>query len=267
MSIDLIDVWDVETFDGELSETLRANAALITSYMTTYREIFHERHILGILPSRQNPYADDFMSLVEQELQPAMQSRALRAWHYTRLNDAEVENFRVQGIYLSTLETLRRRLDDQVAAGSFTAEIANALFAASPFHEQNDSRSNQFWMVSEPVPIDDGGVSLLLGKWGGEATYFWLQDPGLEKLVASLGIPRVIEIAVPPNVTKVAYPAARAVVNAFARKRGLKCEDWAAFEFYSMQPLGPHSVIAVHSGGEPDFEALARGYPAAFNRR
>jgi hypothetical protein len=267
MSIDVIDVWNIETFDSVLAAKLRKNAALIENYMITDREIFHERHVLDIVPSRPNPYADDFRSLVEQELQSDMNARTIRAWHYTRLVDAEVEKFRSQGISLSTLDTLRRRLNDRVDAGSFTAEIADALFAASPFHKQNNIRSNKFWMVSEPVPIDYGGVELLLGNWGGEATYFWLEEPKLKGVVAGLGTPRVIEIAVPLNATRQAYRAAQAVVNAFAGTRGCKSEDWAAFELYSMRPLGPDSVIAIHSGGETNFEALTRGYPAGFDRR
>jgi hypothetical protein len=267
MSKHLIDVWNIETFDGELAAKLRANAALIKNYMITDREIFHERHELGIVACRPNPYADEFMILVEQELQSDMNARTMRAWHYTRLVDTEVEKVRAQGIFLSTLDTLRRRLNDQVVIGNFTTHDADALFAASPFHEQNDIRSNRFWMVSEPLPIDDHGIRLLLGNWGGEATYFWLKEPKLKDLVAGLGTPRVIEIAVPLNATNHAYRAARAVVNAFARTLGCKCEDYAAFDLYSITALGPDSVIAVHSSGEPNFAALARGYPASFNRR
>ena len=68
--------------------------------------------------------------------------------------------------YISTLETIRIRIDMQISEGLLSAHAADALYAASPFHEQNDVRSNRFWMTSHPLPIDDGGVTLLLENWG-----------------------------------------------------------------------------------------------------
>jgi hypothetical protein len=52
-------------------------------------------------------------------------------------------------------------------------------------------------MTSEPEFPDDRGVVLLLGNWGSEATYFWLRDEKLKQLVAGIGSPRILEIAVP----------------------------------------------------------------------
>lgn len=92
-----------------------------------------------------------------------MEDRTIRAWHYTRMTDEEVAALRRIGIYLSTLGTIRERFDAQVAAGTFDRDIADRLFAESPFQsEQLDSRSNKFWMVSHPAHIEDSSVELLL---------------------------------------------------------------------------------------------------------
>jgi hypothetical protein len=99
------------------------------------------------------------LRLVE-EIGRDIEVRTIRAWHYTRLTEAEMDNIRINGIYLSTLETLRRRLDAAVADGLVEAEIAEALFMASPFHEQIEERSNKFWMTSYPRTIDDRCVTL-----------------------------------------------------------------------------------------------------------
>jgi hypothetical protein len=74
----------------------------------------------------------------------------------------------------STLETIRRRLNVLISEGLLSAENADALYLARPFHQQNDARANKFWVTSHPVPNDDSGVSLLLEHWGGEGVYFWL---------------------------------------------------------------------------------------------
>jgi hypothetical protein len=253
----LIDVWNLETFDEELTSKLQANAELIRNYLMIDRSEAFDRHITT------NPYGMDYIEFME-EVGRDMQARTIRAWHYTRLTDAEVDIIRRDGIYLSTLETFRRRLDAQVAARVFSVEVADALFAASPFHAQLDVRSNKFCMTSHPVATDD--MTLLLGNWGGESAYFWLKDPTLSELVASIGVPRVLEIAVPLDATPHASRAGQDVLATFERTLGYK-PDVEAFDLYSIRALGPEAVIAVHSEGERDFAMLAKGYPAAFPTR
>ncbi len=127
---------------------------------------------------------------------------------YTRLTDDETALLQAGGVYISNLEYIRRKLDVQVSARVLSAETADALYAASPFHHQNDSRAGRFWMTSHPVSADNSLVELLLEHWGGEGVYFWLKDPELIELVKSFGRPRVIELAVPMQVTSHAYSAA-----------------------------------------------------------
>jgi hypothetical protein len=263
-SFQAIDVWDFGTFDQDLTATLRANADLIRDSMLTDRQLYLEREASYHKgPYRTNPHKANFLNLVE-EVGRDMEARTIRAWHYTRLTDAEVERIRSIGVYPSTLEALRQRLDAAVAAGLFTVETAAALFAASPFHEQLEERSNKFWMTSHPVAINDSCVTLLLGNWGGESVYFWLQDASLRELVRNTGIPRVLEMAVPLDATGRAYWAGGAVVATFGRTLGYE-PDLQAFDLYSTRALGPESVIAVHSQGEPNFARLAQGYPPGFS--
>jgi hypothetical protein len=260
----VVDVWDIATFDQELISKLRANAALVRDYLTTDRRLFEEREASDHrMTLRTNPYGGDYLAFVERIGRDIMQARTIRAWHYTRLVDAEVSVIRKSGIYPSTFDTLRQRLDAQVTAKAFSAADADALYAASPFHEQEKIRSGKFWMTSNPIAPDDRGVELLLGNWGGEATYFWLRDERLKELVASIGRPRILEIAVPVSETNHWYSAGQAVVAAFARTLGCR-PDRGAFDLYSMTTLEPTAVIAIHSEGDANFASMARGYPAGF---
>jgi hypothetical protein len=139
MTESLIDVWNVETFDQYLLAELRANAELIRNYIVTERNNFLEREASNRRgPYPTNPYAASYLRFLE-DVGRDMEARTIRARHYTRLTDAETNTLRNTGIYASTLETLRRRLDAQVAAGVFSAEIADALFAQSPFHHDEQS--------------------------------------------------------------------------------------------------------------------------------
>jgi hypothetical protein len=170
MATHLIDVWNVETFDEDLLGKLHACGELVHNYTATDRGIL-ESEASGLRPAyRSNPHSESYHRLLE-DLDRDMETRTIRAWHYTRLTDTEVEAMRTTGINLSSLGAIRQRLDVQVAAREISADTADALYAASPFHdpEQIGPRSDKFWMTSHPVEIGDGRVTLLLGNWGGEA--------------------------------------------------------------------------------------------------
>ena len=87
--------------------------------MTTDRALYLERETSdhrGAPPT--NDDGREFLQFVER-ISRGMEVRTIRAWHYTRMSDAEVDVARRDGVYPSTLATLRRRLDAQVAAQVF----------------------------------------------------------------------------------------------------------------------------------------------------
>ncbi|HTW84506.1 MAG TPA: hypothetical protein VMD91_10590 [Candidatus Sulfotelmatobacter sp.] len=262
----LVDVWDAETFDEGLMAPLRSNADLVRSYIAADKDISIQREASrGRLVYQSNAYADRYHHFLEN-LGRQMELSTIRAWHYTRLTESEVDALKTTGLYLSTVETTRERLDAQVTDGQISVEIANALFEASPLRDrqQADSRVNRFWMTSQPTAVDDDDVTLLLNNWGGEVVYFWLQDEYLERVVGGIGQPRVLELAVPLSATEHGYRAARAVLATFARSLG--CDtSYESFDLCAIRPLGPEAVLAVHTEGEATFERIGKGYPTSFH--
>ena len=122
----LIDVWSVQTFDEDLRIVLTKHVDLVRNYMKTENEIF-VTYDLGRTPVRPlarptNSYAGAFLAL-EEALGELMQSRTIRAWHYTRLTAPEVDALRHDGIHLSTPATLRNRLDAAAAGGAVDAHL------------------------------------------------------------------------------------------------------------------------------------------------
>jgi hypothetical protein len=178
-----IDVWDARTFDPALLALLEARADMIRDYLDTDHQIFLS-YDLGRGPAcpilrPENPHASDFLEL-QEAIGREMQQRTIRAFHYTHLTDGEVATLMRVGIHLSTPASLQRRLYDIVAAGGLTRDIADQLYAKSPFHsEQVKSRSDKFWMTSHPVVVDDPGVTPLLKHWGGEVASMWIRDEAL----------------------------------------------------------------------------------------
>lgn len=260
----IIDVWNVDTFDSELRGDLDVHVELVRNYMHTSRRQWLEHEASDHrMPCPENPHAGEFMA-VKEHIMRMMEARTIRAWHYTRLTDTEVNTLRQTGIYLSSLDTILSRFAAQVVAGAFAQEVADRLFADSPYQsDQLDARSGKFWMTSHPIDIEDGRVELLLESWGGEAGYFWQQDPTLQDMLKNIGRPRVLEIAMPLLHSRHTYSAAEAVVATYGRTVGCQ-PDKHAFDLYSHQPLGPAHILAVHSEGEPDFGAIARDYPVQF---
>ena len=265
--INAIDVWDCATFDAELMAQLESAADLMLRYYQTDHRIFLE-HDLGRGAGRSmfrpdNPHAERF-SRIKEAVAEEMDERTLRAWHYTRLTDAEVEALRRDGVHLSTPESLRQRLDAVVAAGALSQEMANHLYAASPFHsDQYETRTNRFWMTSHPVDVEDGGVEPLIKHWGGEVASMWVRDETLLVPLARLGRPRIIELAIPVRLADCSFSAGQAVIAAFTRSRG-GIPEKLAFDLRVTSPLPPAAVLAVHTEGEPAFDGMGRRYPAAF---
>ena len=147
------------------------------------------------------------------------------------MTDAEVDTLRCDGIHLSTLDSVRARLAAQVAAGTFTQNIADQLFTDSPFQSnQLGARSAKFWMVSHPVDVKDSGVELLLESWGGEAVYFWQRDVMLQEMLTQIGRPR----------TRNRYAAGSVAPQLFGRgrrRRDIRPNIGLRFQQEGLRPL------------------------------
>jgi hypothetical protein len=263
----IIDIWDARTFDSALFVQLEANADLICAYFETDHQIFLW-HDLGRGPVRsilrpENPNATDFNKLLEA-LELQMETRTIRAFHYTCLTEHEVTSLLRSGVHVSTPETLRQRLEAVVVSGGLAREVADRLYAESPFHsDQFHARCGKFWLTSHPVTVDDGGVVPLMGRWGGEVASMWVRHLAFSAPLLKLGRARIIEVAVPLSATKHSYHAGKAVVATFARLRGAMPSNFA-FDLYVRTALPATAVLAVHTEGGAAFESMGRGYPEGF---
>ena len=201
-----IDLWNYGSFDDELCRFLEPNGQLIRDYFETDHAIFLS-HDLGRGPARSpirpdNRHAGAYYNLLD-ELNQLMLVRTIRAYHYTRLTDQEVDDLRLSGIHLSTPESLQHRLDALVASGQLLPADAEVLYTKSPFHsEQRQGRAGKFWMTSHPVSPEDSSVEPLMKYWGGEVVSMWIQTPVFSERLMTLGEARIIEIAVPLQATR-----------------------------------------------------------------
>jgi len=262
----IIDVWNVQTFDGELLQFLESQASLVLSYFKAEQRIMIERersNHRGIYPS--NPFSSAFRDL-ENCTAMILESRTMRVWHYTRLTDREVKEILSSGIELSTIDTLKRRLVGLVSEQCIDEKQARWIFDGSPFNgEQHQIRTNSFWAASHPIDYRDAGVKPLLEYWGGEVASFPMQDDDeLLDLLKKVGKARIIELTVPLTAVSQISSAARNVVSTFSQARGLK-GDFQGFDVCVVRNLARDSVVAIHSDGDESFVNVGRLCPKAFS--
>lgn len=255
------------TFDQELINYLDDKGSLIRDYVNRDKAIFLEfdygdrSDVHRMRPS--NEYASAYYAMVE-EITPIIATRSIRAWHYTRMTDDEIDTLQRDGIHMSSPESLQARLDSLVSAGLLKRELAERLFERSPFHgDQRRARQGKFWMTSHPTPVDDSGVTRLLRYWGGEVASFWTDDAALLAPLECIGQSRVLELAVPLALTSDSIRAAGAVIATKARAMGC-IESSKAFDLHTTTPLPASAIIAVNSHGDPAFERVGCDYPDGF---
>ena len=263
---EIIDLWNVNTFDAELLAALESNTETLCNYFLREQEIFNTYHRASIFdrpPVRpENVFASSFFG-VEGLISNLMKSRSIRAFHYTRLTDDEVETLLSEGIHLSTPESLRARLAKLASAGSLTEDEIEILQDASPFQTQRDIREGMFWMTSHPLTICDGGLEELLGIWGGEVASFHLRDDKLKADLSKIGRPRALEVAVPMSVSRHVHNSAQAAIATFTAKFGYP-SDRKEFDLYVTSPLPSSAILRINSAGEESFQQMGRSYPEGF---
>ena len=168
MAEPLIDVWDVETFDPALTACLAENTDLMAAYHARANTIFldHDYGRARTMIRPENEYASDYSDLRET-VSRLMDGRTIRAWHYTRLTDREVDTLCRYGIHLSTPASLRGRLDAIVADGQLTAAETDVLWAHNMFNHQHDSRAEKFWATSHPSGSTTAEMPVLAARTSG----------------------------------------------------------------------------------------------------
>lgn len=255
----LIDLWNYKTFDAALCEMLQENSELIFNYYVEDQRLLDEH--LNSNPYKSlgsNKHADGFMKLFER-LIPLLHESRFRVWHYTRLLTHEVTSME-QALELSTLDSLKRRLDKLRQMELLTQQETEIILDQTVFHKQQDIRSNRIWTVTVPKPPECSGVELLLKNWGGEACYFWLSNQQVVQKLMTIGTPRIIEIEIALGDKLKAHCAAKTIVEAWANYLGVLIKITGC-DMEISSCIKTAKVLHVHSAGDGTFEKIATTYP------
>ena len=96
-----------------------------------------------------------------------MSKKIVRAFHYTRMMDDEVERLRPAGIMIS-VDFLRERVERRVEAADLSQEPANQVTCRTAHGNAEFGVRDGFWLTALPVHHDDGAVNMLLEHGGRE---------------------------------------------------------------------------------------------------
>ena len=219
-------------------------------------------------PIRPNPFAGDYMSAVES-LGRIMSAKTVRAFHYSRMTDDEVEALQAEGTVPTSVDSLKQRVDRQVISGTLTREQGGLIVERNPLQRTAFGVRKGFWSSSSPIHPDDAAVNILVDHWGGESAHWLFTGTGDEPMVEVLtriGRGRVVEIAMPlkeANGGLAGFSAARTAVREYARSLGHQVYP-EALDLAIEHRLPASSILKVHTEGEDGYIAMGRGYPSTY---
>ncbi|MEY8099063.1 hypothetical protein AB9F29_16800 [Falsihalocynthiibacter sp. S25ZX9] len=260
-----MDLWNPETFDAALCETLTTHSDLVSDYFAEELHVMNEHLNSDPYESlKSNKYYENYLSLIEHTLTPLLNERRIRVWHYTRLLDDEVAAMQKK-LKPSTILGLRQRLDSLVLKGLLTLQESQIVYNESPLHAQESTRSHQVCTIAVPSAPDYSSVVPLLESWGGESAYFWLSDETVLAKLKTIGTPRIVEIETGLGDSSNAFSAAKTAAQAWARTLGVAV-DVSVIAVTIKECLGTARVLRVHTADYGVFEGVATTYPSGCGR-
>lgn len=260
----MIDLWDLKTLPAVTLALVNDNADLIRDYFAREAFIMEFRRTSTLwdeIPT--NEFHDRKMEL-EAEVRRSIMLETIRGFHYTRMTDGEVHAIQSRGILVTSLPMFREKLDAVVAAGLMAQEASEHVYDNSPLVTGDyGDRAGTFYAAAHPYPVDDSGITPFHESWGGEISRWAIEDEAILENLRALGKPRVIEVAMPIALT--GWVASRLAEQIIAVK-GHEPQLPGGFgaDISINEPLPAANILRVHTQGDPDFEAMGRGYPLTY---
>jgi hypothetical protein len=274
MGPEMISIWDLGTYDGDVQDYLKLHQETIRLHRERALELDKIEPPIDLQERIrfQRPTNQHYQAYMEARdgLAPILQSKSCRAFHYTRMTDGEVARILRAGIRMTSLDLLSERLQAVVEEKLLEPEIAETIYRSSALHsphEYGDRRG--FWTTACPIDVTDSAVDMLVGHWGGESSYFpfmgGTEDEATLAAIQGIGRGRILEIEVPMSSTQGVGPHSATKTMFDVVERSFGHENSLALDFNSLEPLPPSVIKRVVSEGEDEFHDVAGafGYKAS----
>lgn len=257
---------DEATWPRELKHILEEGLPILRAFYEEDARIerLQRDDVMLRIHAPHNPYRqgkDDILEAVGRSLA----GLSIVGWHCTRLCEDEIEMLLREGMYPLSPVTFAARLERRVRAGDIPTAAAKR-FAKE--HKANDDNRQMLWFIfTENLLRDEGGVGRLFTSWGGEALYVrHEQDSHTGPLLRSIGKPCIVEAEIPIELIEAYSLPAEWIARPFLCRRGISDGHSPERDGHIHEAIGPERIRRVISIDDADFDAFTgssnwMGYP------
>jgi len=179
-------------------------------------------------------------------------------YHCTRLHEAEIVSIRREGLRPLSTKLARQRIERMVRLGVLPQHLAQRLLSKNAVDDHAGARCGMVWLVfTRNLLKDEGGVERLFRSWGGEALYYYYeQDATIGPALRSIGMPAIIEAAVPALSVDSFVSVGERFLNAYLARRRISLEHGSAMEGHVQAAIPGRDILRIITIEDPAFEAL-----------
>lgn len=226
---------DLESWPAEVTAFFDRNASF-------YKNLFFSPHDWEenvILGRRYDQLHEKFTAVLE--------SFSLRAYHCTRLTEAEIADVKKNGVVPLSPEFLERRIRQL----GLREDVTELLLKENRVDEK--FRQNMIWFCLFPPEWESHGVQRFFRSWGGESLYAdHERHPSTGPILRQIGIPCVVELLIPIRLMQHQFFAITMPKHYFGVEKGaLRTED------HSREILDPSRIVKIQKHPSSSFEKLS----------
>lgn len=252
---------DENTWPSPLLSLLDEQIELLRAYEAEQRRI--DRLCERDLDARCNPPPNPHKPKREVllvDVNDLLGAATLVGYHCTRLVDEEANSIVSCGLTPLTPDLVIGRVRRREDAGDLSADAATRLLSNHLADQRG--RTGMTWFIFTTASLRwEMGVWRLFTHWGGEALYVcYERDPEMGELLRSLGVPCIVEAAVPVADIETFCSVGERLVRCYLHHRRVSTDHSPNMEGFVREALPGFRIRRVIRFGDRDFRRLTR-YP------
>lgn len=250
---------DEDTWPPSIVDLLRSRLPMLSAYESERKRIdrLAERDPSMRCFPPPNPRKHERDSVLSSIGQAIAEGQAL-GYHCTRLCEDEIEEVLTGGLRPLTPELVADRIRRRKACGDLSPEDAQLLLSnnLADDRQRQEKRTGRLWLVLTWNSLrGESDVWRLFGLWGGEALYSCHEgDPRMRKILQNLGVPCLIEVAVP--LKDIDVTPAEALLGCFLHRHKVETENRPGLEGKLLRSIRGDEIRSVIRHGNPNFSGL-----------
>lgn len=204
-----------------------------------------------------NPHAGTRTRVLDKANQLLANAR-LVGWHCARLHPDEITSIQSDGLHALSRELAVGRVRKLETVGDLSPKVAERLVTENKADESN--RRSLVCLIFTRLPLrNELCVVRLFRSWGGEALYNDHEsDPEIGPVLRSIGIPCIVEVAVPVTGITTFCSVEESMMRGFLHRRHVQTGHSPEMEGSVGVPIPGRDVRRILRRNDPEFELLTQ---------